>query len=297
MSVGHERRLELVPSKWAVEPTILLTELGERIGDIEIVYQEGSVRLPPEVQELVGDLEKVARDNFFNGPLAHVAQITRTDSGFRLSTLKTSFFGYLAASHHYGQEGTQEDNPVRPLAVQAVLLSPDNRFLFERRSQAVVDFPRACSFFGSALKPGQLDPKEAMKKILMRKWSVELGDARLVPTGLGLETVGNIVHLYWLGRLDQKQFRIIREQYGRERDEKLFYPPLTLENVETLLKYQNIRSWNPAAFDNLMAAIAASGLIDVGEVRRLRSENIGNLQQEPFVYQYPYASFVKRAES
>lgn len=297
-----QERVDLTPKVWTKEPTSLLTELGEEVGFINIIHENKLVELPNEVKELVATLKSKAQEseNFFDGQLTHVSQVTRTGSVFELRTQKTKFFDYLAAGHYYGErQGSQKANPIRPLAIQSVLLTEDGRFLFERKSKSSVEFPGAYHLFGGALKPDQTDPEAAMQSIMKRKWQVNLGADQIQTSGLELDTVNNIVHIFYLIRLGDLQFKTIQHQYIRKdqggrriKKEVLHYPPLTPKNIERLLEHQPLTRWNPAAFDDLICGLAASGLINVDKVKQLRKENVERLALTPFEYKHPYTKYL-----
>lgn len=277
---------------WRREPSTMLWELGKKVGSVEVDHKEERVVLAPEVEELRTKIPE--GPNLFAGRLANVESVTFSGDRILIKTSETDFFSYLASAYYYREH--EGDNPIRPLAVQATLLTPENEIIAEKRGAGAADFPEKLSFFSAALKPEQTDTTEAMKAILNKKLGLE--SLQLEPTGINRENVNNIYCIFYLARLREgKAEEMLKRLYPEKKArKKIFYKVSadeTLGYIERLLEHRDIRHWNPAGYDSLVYALASANLRTPSQIKDLLQKTKHVFKEKPFEYTYPLEDYIR----
>lgn len=141
---------------WRYEPGTPLTKIGKEINGFFVLHTPEIVSMPQEILDLKKHLEGQESKTFFNGSFVNVESIMDKDGEIIVETKETTLFDYIASDYYY--RNNQGENPIRPLAVQATLLSPGGeKIIIERRSKALTDMPDKLTEFGGALKLGEID--------------------------------------------------------------------------------------------------------------------------------------------
>ena len=289
---GTDIKMGRMPD-WHSEPSTPLWEKwGETIPKVIVKHVEREVKLPtdqhPELKDRRAKL--VEGEHNFNGALANVEGVSISPSGVEIETSTVRFFDYMAASSYFREKNLQKESPIRPLATQAVLLTPDNEIIFTRRPPQLFDFPGALSEFGGALKPEQTDVTAGIMAILQKKLGLKLDRDQLEITGIDRENVNNIFCVFYLVRLTEEQAKdLMKRLRGVQRDtSEVFYKvsaDQSLQYFERLFQHRPINSWNPTAYINILYALAASKLRSSAEILRLLEKTKESLKEEPFKYE------------
>jgi hypothetical protein len=293
---------------WHYEPSTPLWEMkGELVPKVVIQYAKKEIQPPynkfPELKE---ERDKIKEDeNNFNGPIANVEGVNISSRGIEIKTSTARFLDYTASSNYFREKNIQKENPIRPLATQAVFLTPDNEIIFARRSNQVFDFPNSLSEFGGVLKPDKTDVISSLAEILEKKLAIKLDRSQFQIVGMERENVNNIFHIFQLVRLTKEQteslllkFKELRknivekERSPTTRKEKLketelLYKVSTKENlghIERILRHFNIKVWNPAAYTNILYALLASKLRTPEQILKLSDDVHEDLKKIPFEY-------------
>ncbi len=268
-------------------PSSLLWELGRPIDRISIQCNQDSLSLPKEVETLRSKIQQKKSQDFFNGPIATINELVVDDSELTIITALSDFYSYLASSYHFRE--TQGDNPVRPLAVQCAILLPGDKLLVERRVN-VHDMLGKLSLFGGALSPTDLDPADAMRKILHKKMGINTDVSQIQATGFDRDNINNIYCIFFLLKISEDAARDLYSNFMNKlrAKEKIFYSvSLRQENqfVERLLEHNDIGNWNPAGFDNLLYTLAALKLRTPEEIEEICKN--AHQRIDALSYQYP----------
>lgn len=282
---------------WHVEPGTPLSEFGNCGFKIEVEHKDQKITLPPEAQRLKLLLEQRANLPFFNGSFANVEEVKLDGKNIQIDTRSTDCFSYIAASYAY--RDNQTDNPIRPLAVQASVFTPDGeKMILERRSEDVTEYPGALSVFGGALTQEETDLKVAMAKRLREKWGVEIGTEDIIPTGLARANSLNIICPFFMVQLDQDQYqerRVWARQTMREGS-KLFYEVSIKDTFEAvkklLLGKRDISKWVPLGFYNILYALSARELLTASQVNELLSATREKTQKNPLQYKFTMEQYL-----
>lgn len=282
---------------WRYEPSSLLWVVGQRLEGVEIVHTAEKVTLPPPVGELRERIKETP--NFFPGPLVNAEGVHFEKNGIHIETTETDFFSYLAAAYYYRDH--QADNPVRPLATQASLLTPQGQLIIERRPFDVADFPGKLSVLGGVMRPEDTgDPAAALRNLLRRRLNLDLTPGQMVATGLGRENVNNVFGIFYLAYLTEEQLKNILATFRQKSlpEYKVLYvvpADQTSGYIERLLQHRDITGWNPLGFDNLIYALAAANLRSVLQIADLLRKSKFHLSKtgRPLQYTYPMEGFLK----
>lgn len=280
---------------WHYEPVSLLWPLDKKPSGITVNSTEKTVVVPQEVQRL-RDLIPVTPTSF-PGPLANTDSITFTqEGGIEIKSSEIDFFTYKAAAYNFRNE--QGENPVRPLSVQATLVTPDGKIIAERRPLDLEDFPGTLSVFGGSINPeGAKNPTETLKAMLEKKQRLKLETDQLEPTGIGRDNVNNVFTIFYIVRLKPGQAEGLLEKFLEERKqgEKVFYvvsANSSLGYIERLLQHRDVSRWNPLGYANLLYALAYTGQRSPEEVKDL-FEKTGKLKK-PLEYTYSMEQHLRR---
>lgn len=294
---------------WHLEPSTPLWEKwGEIVPKVTIQHLEKETELPyDKFPDLKEKREKIKEDQHnFNGSIANVEKISISSDGIEIETSTSRFFDYTVASNYFREKNIQKENPIRPLATQAVFLTPQNEIIFTRRPQKnVFDFPGVLSEFGGVLKPDQTDVISGLSEILERKIGLKLEKSQFQITGIDRENINNIFCVFQLVRLTEAQtesflmkFRkprinIAKQELSNiERKEKLKEVELCykisaeegLGYLERVFKHRNITFWNPTAYTNILYALGASKLRTPEQISKLVENVKEGLKNKPFEY-------------
>lgn len=277
---------------WRKEPGTGLWEFGKKIEAISIAHTPVTVEISEEINELSKKLAGKETPTFFNGPFANVEAVRFTaDNRILINTKETNLFSYLAAS--YANRDHMGDNPIRPLATQATLFSPDGKkIILEKRSKDLTDFPGKLSVFGGALKPGE-DPEHRIVEIVNKKLGLDITPDQVTATGLCRENINNIFCALFAIRLNKDQYED-GERRAKEKmksKERMFYQASAEEATKSieriLLGKRDITEWDPNAFYNVLYALAANGLRSKEEIEEILRRTRENMRSKPISYTYP----------
>lgn len=268
---GTRINLRGVPD-WRYQPASLLWPLDRKPISVTAEQTGKVVHLAQDVQNL-RDLIPVTSTSF-PGPLANLDSLTFTgDGGIEIISSETDFFAYKASAYNFRHN--QGENPVRPLSVQATLITPDGRIIAERRSLSLEDFPGTLSVFGGSITPdGVKKPSETLRTMLGKKQGLELTTDQLELTGIGRDNINNVFTIFYVARLREGQGEELLEKFLEQRKggERVFYvvsADSSLGYIERLLEHRDVRRWNPLGYANLLYALRHTGMRSKEEVELL----------------------------
>lgn len=189
---------------WHKEPGTGLWEFGKKIETISVAHTLEMVEVPEEVNELSKKLGEKETSTFFNGPFANVEAVRfSADNRILIDTKETNFI-YISPLPTR-TANILGDNPVRPLAVQATLFSPDGKkIILEKRSKDLTDFPGKLSVFGGVLKPGK-SPEQQIVEIVNKKLGLDIASEQVSATGICRKNINNILCSLFAIRLNENQ--------------------------------------------------------------------------------------------
>lgn len=283
--------MDSVPD-WTKEPSTPLCKWEQKMSDISIHHHDEIATLPFELYPKLKEQRELIMEtkNHFNGDMVNVQSVTFNDTGVVIETKIAKYFDYQATSKFF--RNNQGKNPIRPLAVQVVLVTPDGGIVISRRSSLVFDFPNKLSVFGGAMDPKQMDPKIAIIEILKRKWKIEVEPFDITATGMDRENVNNIFCIFFMVRLNHKQVQEFRENFKDQwRDVGSLRPDIEIKGtkeyfyeipywcVNYFLDNYSIHYWNPTGFTNLLYAFQNIG---IKHVSRLFENSKKILKKNPF---------------
>lgn len=273
---------------WHYKPVSLLWPLPRKPSNVMVKNTGQGVNVPQDVQRL-RDLIPVTPTSF-PGPLANTDAVTFTENGgIEITSSETDFFAYKAASYYFREQ--QGENPVRPLSVQATLVTPDGKIIAERRPLNLEDFPGTLSVFGGSINPeGAKDPKETLRTMLGKKQGLTLKPDQLELTGIGRDNISNVFTIFYIVKLNEEQAEELLETFSKERQkgEKVFYVVSAnsgLGYIERLLQHRDVSRWNPLGYANLLYALTYTGFRSKEEIEELFAKT-GKLEK-PLEYIYP----------
>ncbi len=284
----------------AFEPGSMLWPLGAPIQRITLFHTQLAVDLPPEIRTEAQRLTALeAPGTFFNGPYASVAKV---DLNTRFGEIgiefgDTTMFDYQAAALAYRED--EGLNPVRPLAVQAVPITPMGTMVAIRKPMTVTDFPGAVTVIGKALQPGIIDPYAEMVDCLNRKLGrplsadpskpVTIDQGQLLMTGLVRDNLNNIYCICYLVMLTEEQWREMRGQLGTKPD-GTEYLEIPLDQFDGLVLGTEAFApgkWDPNGLYNVLYALAGLKIRTIDQLDGLADEIINNIDKtggSPFIY-------------
>jgi len=283
--------MDVMPD-WRKEPGTGLWEFGKKIEAISVAHAPETIEIPENIKEISKKLSNKETPTFFNGPFANVEAVRfTTDNRILIDTKETNLFSYLAAS--YANREHMGDNPIRPLAAQATVFSPDGKkIVLERRSNDLTDFPGKLSVFGGALKPGE-SPEQRIVEIINKKLGLDIAPDQVTATGLCRENINNIFCALFSIRLNENQYEDgkHRAKEKMKSKERMFYQvsaEKATESIERIfLGKRDITEWEPNAFYNILYALAANGLRTKDDIEKILQRTREKLQSKPFSYIYP----------
>ncbi len=292
---AHQIDLQDVPD-WRRTPASGVWEFGKKLETVTVANRQEIAAVTPKIREIRTHLEKNQTEKFFGGPLANVEHIALSDNEIRLETSSTDFFTYLSAAYAYREH--QGDNPIRPLAAQATLFSPDgSRMIIERRPEMLADNPGKLSVFGSGLKPGA-NPNEAILEALNFKLHLDLLPAQIRPSGLVRDNINNIYCITYSVRLDEEQFSTGRQRAttANRSGERMFYQVSTDETKRSIERLfggkRPISEWDPNAYYNILYALASEAKRSPEELQLLVEQTDAYMQTHPMEYTYPMEKYL-----
>lgn len=296
---AREQRTEInlmeVPN-WHTEPGTGLWPFGQSIENIDLRHEEIEAFVDPEIIELRKKVEVHQTPTFFSGPFANVEHISLGENGISIETSGTDFFTYLAAAYSFRDR--QGQNPIRPLAVQATLFSPDGeRMIIERRPETLADNPNKLSVFGGALKPTE-DPTASIQAIINRKLGLDVGADQIKPSGLVRENIDNIYCLTYSIRLNNRQFSDGRERAtaANRTSERMFYQISTNAargSIESMFQEKRpIPEWDPNAYYSILYALDAQGKRTADQLEDMVRQTHDYMRNHPMSYTYPMEKYL-----
>src|SRR3989338_1366039 len=278
------RDKEVVPRERQEQALLFgpLTRFGERDFRFTVRQSDRQGKLPEEVASLKEKLEIRTDLPFYNGPFINVEHIGISGRSIEVECTVTDNFSYVAAA--YAFRGHQEDNPIRPLAVQTSVFSPGaKKLILRKRPAEVTDMAGSIDTFGGALVPGELDLFAAMQKRLQNKWGVTVPDEKIISTGVGYSDVSNVVCPFFMVELDEEQYQE-RRTLAREamRKGEATYYEISLDNpIENLRKHlfgkRDITKCEAFSFYNVLYALSARGMISQEQVKELLDATRANI--------------------
>lgn len=291
--------------QWEIEPYSLISEPLLPGGRLRVSVRETGVHvsLPDEALQYRKHLDSRAEPGkFFDGAFPCVTHIDMEEVGqLNVMTGITGNFDYIAAAYAFREH--ERDNPIRPLAAQAVLVSPDNSgLIFEHRLHSL-DHANTRNAFGGALKPGETDIIAAMIGRMSSKWKragesyvLDLSPQQFIPTGMCRDNITNVycaTHVLTLTDSQYARARAFAEaaaaqesEHGRER---LVYE-IPIAGIMDKLR-QFVR-WEPITFANTLYALSAMGVASPDEVHSLTGESRRYYQQVRRRYSYPMERYI-----
>lgn len=283
---------------WHYEPGMPLTEFGEEIKEFSVLHIPEIINLPQEVLDLRKNLEGKESKTFFNGPMVNVEAVTDKDGEIIIETKETNLFNYIVSDYYF--RNNQNENPIRPLAVQATLFSPGgDKIIIEKRSKALTDMPDKLTEFGGALKPGETDLIKAIQERLEKKWELKISREEIKPSGLVRENVNNIYCACFAVELSEEIYKEAKERarQAMRKKEKMFYEVSTDEAVKSVEKIflgkRDISQWEPLGYYNILYALVNRGLRKKEEIEELLDKSKDLAREKPFQYTYPMEKYLK----
>ncbi len=278
------------------EPTSLLWKPEEGEYNIVVPHIPIKVNVSDEIEALRKRVPEVP-GILYDGLYANVEDIAITDHEIIVTTSITTAFTHLAASYHYNSE--QGSNPVRPLAVQTTLITPAKEILVEKRI-GTTDFPNAWSVFGGALKPKEIDLRQAMLARLKKRWGMELIPSQLELSGIGRENPGNIYCVFFMGLLEEGQADKMLQDAREERLQgNKFFLKISPEEIRRFVEYFPVQQkehpeipWNLLGRENVIHTIELAGIITHEEAATFRQGARKQLSQNPYTHRYPIEKYL-----
>lgn len=292
---AHHIDLTSVPD-WNREPGSGLWELGKPLRSITTRHTPESVTITPEVATLRQNLESHISPTFFNGPMANLEHLTFSEDGMELETTETDFFTYLASS--YAHRGKQGENPVRTLAVQASVLSPEgSKLIMDRRPDTITDHPSQLWVVGGVLPPA-LKPEEALQTIVNKKYGLDVSLDQLQPTGIVRDNISNIYCLTYTIDLTSAQYdegHARAKSANRNREKHLYQisTDYARQSIEQMIKGKRpVHDWDPNAIFNILYALGAKGLRTKEQLQLLVETMRNQTNTKPIDYKFPMEKYL-----
>ncbi len=230
--------------------------------------------------------------------MANLEHLTFGNDGMKLETSETDFFTYLASS--YAHREHQGDNPIRSLAVQASVLSPDGtKLVMERRPESMTDHPNQLWVVGGILTP-ETKPEEALQTIVNKKYGLDLSPDQLQPTGLVRDNISNIYCVTYAIDLTSAQYDEghARAKSANRSGEKQLYQISTddaRQSIERMLEGKRpVGDWDPNAIFNILYALGAKGFRTKEQLESLVETMQKQTDAQPIDYTYPIEKYLPK---
>lgn len=295
--IPHEIDLTKVPD-WHIESGSGLWEFVDPLDTITVAHQSHVVEVPPDIVNLRQLLESHTSPTFFNRPMANLERLSFSNRGMELETSVTDFFTYLASSYAHRQD--QGVNPIRTLAVQATVLSPDgSKLIMERRSEKLADHPNQLWVVGGILEPKK-KPEEALRQIVNRKYGLDLVPDQLHPTGLARDNSSNIYCLTYTIDLTPDQYTAghTRATAANQAGTSRFYQISTDEtrrSIEQMVEGKRpMRDWDPNGLFNILYALGAKCFRTKQQLDALVATANARTVAQPIEYTYPMEKYLPK---
>ncbi|XOU94770.1 MAG: hypothetical protein ACNFW9_01755 [Candidatus Kerfeldbacteria bacterium] len=275
-------------TKFFTEPATPIIEFGANINNTEISHTDETTPLSPEAQELLEKLKEAIDDKSelqpFNGQLANVDTFNIKDGNLKLRTSNTDYYSYLSSSFAHRED--HAENPIRPLAVSATLISPDGKIVTEERT-GVTELEGKFAVFGGSLKPGE-KPEEAIADRLKNKLGLDIKPENIILTGADQENLQNIVEIFYMIKLEEGQLDKLKTSKDNQ-DKKFteFSINQDLKDIENHFHQKDITDWNPSSFYNIMYTLIKSGHRTPEEIKNIIEPLRKKIARKPFRYKYP----------
>lgn len=283
-------------TKFFKEPATPLVEFGDQINNIKIDQINESTPISPEATDMLfklnNALENTDGPKPFNGELVNVEDFKIEGDKINLKTSKTDYFSYLASS--YAHRENHAENPIKPLAVSASLLSPDGKLIVEERS-GVTELEGKLGTFGGALRPGE-KPEEAILDRLRKKLGIEVKPENLSISGADQENLQNIVEIFYLVKLEPGQLEQLKEKFTNPENSKKFVEfsvKEDLQEIESHFHDKDITDWNPSSFYNTLYALIKAKKSTPVEINALVDKLQKKINRKPFRYKYPIQNILE----
>jgi hypothetical protein len=293
----HTRNIDLTEvADWHREPGTGLWSFGNELSSVRVDQDSATVPVDQETLALRVNVAQHETPTFFSGKFANVEGITLTEHGVQIQTSETDFFTYMASAYRHRDNVGQ--NPIRPLAVQATLFSPDReRMVIERRPASLADNPEKLSVFGGALKPND-EPNASILAILNRKLGLDLQPDQVKISGLVRENIDNIYCLTYSITLNEQQFVDGRERAtaANRSGERMFYQVNTADtrkSIEQLFGGKRpIPEWDPNAYFNILYGLDAEKKRTPEELDEMVEQMKQYMSEHPMDYTYPIEKYL-----
>jgi hypothetical protein len=278
------------------EPTSLLWKPEGKEDKVVVQHTPKKVTVSDEIEALRKRIPEVP-GSLYDGLYANVEEVAITGHELIVTTSITTAFTHLAASYYYNSQ--QGSNPVRPLAVQTTLITPAKEILVEKRI-GTTDFPNAWSVFGGALKPEEIDLRQAMLARLKKRWGMDLTPSHLEFSGIGRENPGNIYCVFFLGLLEEEQAeKMLRDSWEERLQGNKFFLKISPEEIRRFLEYFPVQQkeypefpWNLLGRENVIHTIEFAGIITHEEAAAFRQDARKQLSQNPYTHRYPIEKYL-----
>lgn len=298
--ITSERTVDLhkVPD-WRRHPCSLVTPLREACAHIEVNEINEDIPLLPEAEIIKAQLELHSKPgSFFDGPFPGVTGI-KMDSGgsIRIDTKKTGNFAFVASA--YAFRDNESKNPVRPLAVQATVFSPDRKkILLERRLHSLDHAGTRTTSVTGVLKPGEtnierviIDRIAAKSKHGDEVYVPDLTEEQITPTGITRDNILNVYCAAYMITLTTEQyeracdFAEIDSEKKDDGTRNRYYFELDVDTIDE--KLDSLWRWEPSTYANILYALVASGNRTPEEAQEMLLMAEKGLTDKPMTYSYP----------
>lgn len=287
---------------WSQAPSIAIIDWNERVETIQYEYATHITELPKSrFPEIIPMRKKKGHDaenaGMSNGLLLNVDFFDYASGTLNLKLSNVHFFDYLTASQFFRYENSE--NPIRPLAVQATVLSADGERLFLKRrfnGPRSNDFPGKIDLFGGSMNPQITDPDAKIIELFQKKWGLTIHQEQVTRTGADWERVNNIICIFYVIRLTEEQETLFRssrgdhlitpEQFLHEKghEDHEVYTEIPQEAIlRFMIGVETIHGWNPTAYTNMVYALA-QGKMEWANINAIVDATHKRLEKQAFVY-------------